>query len=273
MSDADIRALLELVLDAALEKSMRVLIGILKTETRSVLSSVAAMRDLLEHPAAVGITVCPPAGSGRSQSEIADGLSEVLGLGIPTALYQLPQVTGNEMSPETVAALAANFGNFILFKDTSGTDRVASSGVDLGGVFMVRGSEKGGYARWTRDAGGPYDGFLLSTGNVFGRELKQILELLRTGDKTRAKQLSSKLESIVSEVFALVENLGFGNAFTNTNKLLDHLQAHGSAAHQVPPPMLYSGVRLPADALEQTRVVLSRHGRLPGTGYLAAPKN
>ena len=51
----------------------------------------------------------------------------------------------------TVAALAGEFPNFILFKDTSGADRVAQSGLDLGGVFMVRGAEVGGYSRCERE--------------------------------------------------------------------------------------------------------------------------
>ena len=174
MSDADVRTLLDVVLAAALDVGIRVLIGILKTETEAVLSCLASMRDLLSHPAVAGITVCPPKGNHLTQPQIADALRRVLGRGLPTALYQLPQVTENEMSPETVAALAAEYANFILFKDTSATDRVAFSGLNLGGVFMVRGAERGGYARWPRASGGPYDGFLLSTANVFAPELSAI---------------------------------------------------------------------------------------------------
>ena len=66
-----------------------------------------------------------------------------------TSVCQLPQVTGNEMSPAIVAALAARFSNFYLFKDTGGNDRVAESGLELDGVFLVRGAE-GDYARWPR---------------------------------------------------------------------------------------------------------------------------
>ena len=57
MSDADIRALLDIVLGAASEAGIRVLLGILKTETETVLSCLDSMRDLLAHPAVAGITV------------------------------------------------------------------------------------------------------------------------------------------------------------------------------------------------------------------------
>ena len=74
MTDSDIRGLLDIVLAAAAEQGIRVLIGVLKTST-----------------------------------------DEVLARGWPTALYQLPQVTQNELAPETVAALAAEFANILTF--------------------------------------------------------------------------------------------------------------------------------------------------------------
>jgi 4-hydroxy-tetrahydrodipicolinate synthase len=270
MNDADIRALLDIVLAVAQDADIRVLVGILKTETDAVLSCLDSMRDLLAHPAVAGVTVCPPKGSHLTQANIADGLCRVLGRGMPTALYQLPQVTQNQMSPETVAALAAEFGNFILFKDTSGTDHVALARADLGGVFMVRGAERGGYARWPRAGGGPYDGFLLSTANVFAPELSAILKRLHEGDVAKAESLSNQLETVVAEAFAIVTDIPVGNAFANANKLLDHFRAYGDRAMEQPPPMLYSGARLPAAAVEQARRVLSRHRMLPATGYLVA---
>ncbi len=36
------------------------------------------------------------------QGEIESALRRVFGPGLPTAFYQLPRVTGNEMAPETV---------------------------------------------------------------------------------------------------------------------------------------------------------------------------
>ena len=195
MDDGDVRRLLDIVLPAAEKVGVKVLLGILKTDVKQVLAALAALSDCCQHPAVVGVTVCPPRGAELSQAEIANSLREVLKQGLTTALYQLPQVTQNEMSPETVALLASEFPNFILFKDTSGLDKVAQSGLDFGGVNFVRGSEQGGYAKWTRAAGGPYDGFLLSTANVLAPELSRVLELLESGDQAGANALSKNLRT------------------------------------------------------------------------------
>lgn len=251
MSDADIRNLLKTVLVAAHAVNIRVLVGVLKTSTAEVLTTLESLSDLLAHPAVAGITVCPAQGAGLSQSEIEAGLAEILKLGIPTALYQLPQITQNEMEAETVARLAAAFPNFILFKDTSGEDRVASAGIDLGGIFLVRGSERGGYARWYSKGGGPYHGFLLSTANVFAPELAEILALLDKGQIERAEQLSTTLEQIVGSAFEIVRDCSVGNSFTNANKILDHIRVHGDQAVKMPCPMLYSGMRLPTEYVQQ----------------------
>ena len=50
----------------------------------------------------VGLAITPPKGEGLSQQEIYDELAASLELGVPVALYQLPQVTQNEVEPETV---------------------------------------------------------------------------------------------------------------------------------------------------------------------------
>lgn len=269
MNDADIRTLLGIVLDAAAESGMRVLIGVLKTGVDEMLSCVDAMEEFRAHPAVVGLTICSPKGAALTQVEIADSLRRVLARGWATALYQLPQITQNEMSAETVAALAAEFPNFVLFKDTSGADRVAQSGLDFGGVFMVRGAEVGGYAQWSRAVGGSYDGFLLSSANVFSGELAEMLRLLDGGDLSAAHALSAKLGEVVSAAFAIVTGFPHGNAFTNANKVLDHCLAHGEHATRVEPPLLYSGVRLPTDFVEQSVELLRKHALFPARGYLA----
>jgi len=263
MTDTDIQGLLQLVLAAAEAQGVRVLIGVLKTSAEEMLACLRALEPLRNHPAVAGVTICPPKGSEKSQAELHDGLAQVLSEGWPTALYQLPQVTQNEMSPETVAALAAAFSNVILFKDTSGEDRVAQSGLDFGGVFLVRGAEKGGYAPWPRAAGGPYDGFLLSTANVFAQELADVL----SAPPEQARRLSERLETVVSAAFALVAPFPHGNAFANANKVLDHAMAYGADAVHVAPPLLYSGVRLPTELIEAGVALLKTHQLLPENGY------
>ena len=116
MDDGDVQRLLDIVLPAAEAVGVKVLLGILKTDVPQVLAAFDVLSDYCQHPAVVGVTVCPPRGAELSQSEIADSLRRVLQRGLTTALYQLPQVTQNEMSPETVAGLAAKFPNFVLFK-------------------------------------------------------------------------------------------------------------------------------------------------------------
>lgn len=251
MSDSDIRRLLDLVLEAAADARMHVLVGILKTQTTEVLAAVDALSACLGHPSVAGITVCPPQGAELSQEELFDGLREVLDQGWPTAVYQLPQVTQNELAPASVALLAEKYSNFILFKDTSGEDRVAKSDADLGGVFLLRGSERGGYAPWYKRSGGPYDGFLLSTANVFAPELSKMLELLDAGENAPAFELSSVVEQMVTAAFEVVREFPAGNPFTNANKVLDHIVTYGPRALQEPPPMLYSGVRLPSELIAQ----------------------
>jgi dihydrodipicolinate synthase/N-acetylneuraminate lyase len=268
MTDSDIHTLLSIVLDAAAAAGIRVLIGVLKTAIDDMLACLESLEPLRTHPGVAGVTICPPKGSELSQEALHAGLAQVLARGWPTALYQLPQVTQNELAPETVAALAAEFANVILFKDTSGDDRVAQSGLDFGGVFLVRGAEKGGYAPWPKSAGGPYDGFLLSTANVFAPELSELLRLLDSGQKAAAEALSQKLEAVVSAAFALVAELPQGNAFANANKVLDHCRAYGNAALDHPAPLLYGGMRLPQHLVAEGSTLLQAQGLLPERGYL-----
>jgi dihydrodipicolinate synthase/N-acetylneuraminate lyase len=280
MSDANIRDLLSVVLDIAQATDIRVLIGILKTDLAGMMeclettlsflqrrAGTAIPEEVLERSNVVGFTVCPPKGSHFAQDEIAEALDRVAGRGVPLALYQLPQITGNEMSPETVQALARRHPNFFLFKDTSGNDRVAQSELDLDGVFLVRGAE-GGYARWPRSAGGPYDGFLLSTANVFARELDAMLTLLDQGRPTDADELAARLSRVVESCFELVRGFPTGNAFTHVNKLLDHLMAHGASGLRREPPLLHGGVRLPASWIERAAELLRRNGLMPASGYM-----
>ena len=261
MDDGDVQRLLDIVLPAAEAVGVRVLLGILKTDVRQMLAALDGLKDYCQHPAVVGVTVCPPRGAELSQIEIADGLRKVLSRGLATALYQLPQVTQNEMSPETVASLAAEFPNFVLFKDTSGADKVAQSGLDFGGVNFVRGSEQGGYAKWTRAAGGPYHGFLLSTAKSLAPELTRVLQLLDMGDKAAANALSADLEQLVQSMFGIVSGFEVGNAFANANKLLYHLRTFGSNSIHHSTPILYSGASLPLDFVEKgLKVVASVSG-------------
>jgi len=166
-----------------------------------------------------------------------------------------------------VQMLAARYPQFYLFKDTSGKDRVAQSNLNCDGVFLVRGAE-GDYARWTKAAGGPYDGFLLSTANVFARELDAVLQLQDQGQRDAAEVLAARLSRVVEGCFELVRGFPTGNAFANANKVLDHLMAHGEAGRRREPPLLYSGARLPATFVDSAAGLLRQNGLMPVRGYL-----
>ena len=278
LPDAQVRELLALAIDEVGAARGHLLIGILKTTgpeaIRGVRETLAWLRartgsqeplEALARSSVCGFTVCPPSGSELTQEEIRGALAGVLSLGAPIALYQLPQVTRNEMSPETVAALADGYSNFYLLKDTSGADRVAASG--FRGAFLVRGAE-GEYATHLVGSGGKYDGFLLSTANCFGRELAQLVADVHRGNREAAEAFSARLTALCDELFDLGAKIGFGNPFTNANKAMDHYFAFGPGAAGVPPPRLCSGRRLPRDLVDAAGAALERHGLMPRRGYL-----
>lgn len=268
MSDNEIHALLDTVLNSAQDTGMQILIGALKRNGDDTVAAIDAAASYLQHPAVVGFTVCPPTGQDLSQQQIQDDIARVLDLGWPTALYQLPQVTQNEMSAETVAELANEFSNFILFKDTSGLDRVANSGLDFGGVYLVRGSESGGYSQWLKTCGGPYDGFLLSSANALANQLAAMIRLLADDEETAAGELSRRIESIINEAFEMASSYSFGNPFAIANKLLDHVMAFGDDAKKPHPPQLIDGNHLNEQDVARTVRMLRKFESMPSTGYM-----
>jgi dihydrodipicolinate synthase/N-acetylneuraminate lyase len=227
--------------------------------------------EVMEKTKVCGFTVCPPKGENLSQAQIYSDLAAILELGMPVALYQLPQVTENEMSGETVAKLAAEFSNFYLLKDTSGDDRVAMSGLDLGAVYLVRGAE-GDYSKWLRTGGGIYDGFLLGSANCFAKELNSIIENVCTGNLSAAEELSARITGVVDEVFKCAAGLGASNLFSYAYKAVDHFFAYGPEAAEVAPPRIYSGQRLEAEIIKTAGEALIRFKLMPSEGYLSTEK-
>jgi dihydrodipicolinate synthase/N-acetylneuraminate lyase len=262
------------------KKDIHLLIGLLRQDAEGVKRTLSAMKGrnvfhlqenervapIMSPHHICGITICPPRGKTLSQMKIDSGLSEILDMALPTALYQLPQVTENEMAPETFARLAEKYSNLIFFKDSSGDDRIASSSVDKGGVFLVRGAERD-YASWLREDGGPYDGFLLSTATSFPQELRSVIDNLVKGDFNEAGETSGRLSDVIRKIFEIVQPLPYGNAFTNANKAIDHFLAYGPNAARRPGPLLHAGVHLSQDILSATWSALDSQGFLPEKGY------
>lgn len=284
LSAAETEQVVQFALEQARRLKVHLLIGVLQPD------AAAALADLRRHvatwngmsgensrppnppfvvgePPVCGFTVCPPRGEQLGQEALGAALTTLFELGAPLALYQLPQLTRNEMSAALVASLAGRFPNFILFKDSSGADRVALSDKRPSNVFLVRGAE-GDYARWLKAGDGPYDGLLLSTANCFARELAQMLDWLGAGRREEAFELSARLSAVVQESFRIVADVPVGNAFANANKAMDHFFAFGPKAATVAPPRLHAGSRLPVEVIRATGDALQRHGFLPERGYL-----
>ncbi len=279
MDDEMMLDVLRLGCKHALRYGGGILAAVLKPELPDMLQGIRKVQDMVEAQTGrrdthgfvdaglKGITVCAPKGAERAQGEIKDALRTVLDLGLPTALYQLPQMTDNEIGPEVFEHLAAAYPNFYLFKDTSGGDRVAQSGVDTHGVYLVRGAE-GGYARWYKGSGGPYDGFLLSTANAFSNELTRVIALADAGRADEAAALSDTLDSLVAELFALVEPIQVSNAFASSARIADHLRAYGAAADAAKAPLLPDGTRMPQDILSTGITRIRGAGIDVKSGYL-----
>ena len=277
MRDEEAIAALDIAIDFAAPRGLDLLAGVLRP-------SAEAMRALLDKllghlrrrtgmdstPDAFaaarvrGVTVAAPSSAAPlPQEAIGAALEPLFALGLPMALYQLPQVTGSTMSPDLVAGLARRFPNLLLFKDSGGADEVALSGRMPTGVTLLRGAE-GDYARWSKAHGGPYDGFLLSAANAFPAQLAAVLDDLQHGRVAEAERRSAA----VADAFAAVAEVPQGNPFTNANKALVQVMAYGSDALRAPPPRLYAGGHLPRRVLERVVDSLGRHGLLPERGYL-----
>ena len=280
LDEQETLGLVEFAAKQGRKQGITILLGVLRAEPATMKETIKAMVRMLQrmttvddvmtclHAASVcGFAICPPTGKTLSQDTIYEGLAEIMDMGLPTALYQLPQVTENEVAPETFERLVENCPNLIFFKDTSGADRVATSDVDKGGVFLVRGAE-GDYARRLKDANGSYDGFLLGTANCFADMLSAIIEHVERGDLLSAGAISDTLSRAFGEVFDLVQPLTYGNTFANANKAIDHFKAFGPRAHQKKGPMLRARVRLPDPIISGTGAILTSYGLMPDKGYL-----
>lgn len=280
MEGDEILDLVDLALNLAKEMEAQLLLGVLKEDTPSTRRGINELLTMLrtktgeDDPVEAmqagnicGFVICPPRGNALSQEEIGNGLKSILDLGLPTALYQLPQMTDNEMSPELVAGLVDHYPNLILFKDSSGNDRVALGVNGPRGLFLTRGAE-GRYAQWLKEKGGPYDGLLLSTANCFPAELRAIIDLLEGGSVSEALTVSDRLTKAIEGVFALVSDIPDGNPFANANKAMDHYRAFGVDGRSIPPPRLHAGTIIPEEVILKTGEVLESLDLIPEQGYL-----
>jgi len=83
-----------------------------------------------------------------------------------------------------------------------------------------------------------------------------------------AESFSRSLTMLCADVFQIAGKLGYGTAFTNANKTLDHYFAYGPGAASVQPPRLHSGKRLTKELISAVGGSLNRLGLMPTAGYL-----
>ncbi len=277
MSSEESDILVDFLLNEAERQRFSLMIGVLRIEKGTVVPAIQDVlyrytdgsvdADKLAARHIAGFTVTPPGGAELTQGEILAELEAIAATGAPVSIYQLPQITHNEMSPETVSQLVRTYPNIYLMKDTSGADRVILSGTNLDNLYLVRGAE-GDYARWIKSNGGQYDGFLLSTANSFAEPLATVLSLISDGLVAEAEELSGRISRVVGNVFEAAGALPFGNAFANANKAMDHFFAWGADAGARTPPMTHSGNRLPGELLQTAEAELTREGFLSAKGYV-----
>jgi 4-hydroxy-tetrahydrodipicolinate synthase len=281
LNDEDTLALTEFALQSAQKHKIKLLVGALKADVDDMKRIISGMLPLVQRHSGLqgtgveifkkanvsGFAVCPLRGHSRSQIEIESSLSAIMDLGLPMALYQLPFITENEVSPETFEMLVRKYPNLIFFKDSSGADRIGLSAVEKGGIFLVRGGE-GDYAKWLKEGGGCYDGFLLSIANCFAPELSSIIGNLEKGDKEKAREISERLTRTLFGAFALVKTLTCGNPYTNANKAFDHFYAFGPSAKSKEGPMLKGGCRIPREIIGAIGDLLKNYQLMPEKGYL-----
>jgi 4-hydroxy-tetrahydrodipicolinate synthase len=269
MSLDQLLSLVRLTSRPELFEGTRFLVGALRPTTEGVIEWAQAVEREIEEmksPAGEyrGLAVCPPIDANATQPEIVRHYERVLAeTRSEIAVYQLPQVTQCSIEPETMRTLAAN-PRVTMFKDTSGKDAVALSGFT--GPKLVRGAE-GDYVDMLQPTG-LYQGWLLSTGNAFGSQLRRMLDLLEAGRRDEALAVSRVLTVVVNEMFTAAGKLPFGNPFSNANRAVDHLWAYGAGWAKAPAPLTISGNEIPQALLETASDIVGRFPRLPERGYL-----
>lgn len=238
----------------ALTAEHSVLVGAFGATTKAVIAraqrieATLAKAEMKERFA--GLTLCAPVDPTATQEVILGHFREILAnTTAPIAIYQLPQVVGCRIAPETLQSLSQDTDRITLFKDTSGEDHVIQSGLDFGAIRFLRGAE-GDYFEHFKGYGGLYDGFLLSTANALAQWLRRIMDAT---DQAMAKALSMELSSQVAMIFEAAADTE--NPFAEANRALDHV-ASGSERT----PLSATGVPMPKQLQSAARSILDKLG-------------
>tara|TARA_B110000003_G_C16552084_1_gene497010 strand:+ start:113 stop:1090 length:978 start_codon:yes stop_codon:yes gene_type:complete len=213
-----------------------------------------------------GLTICAPVKAAADQQEIIDHFIEIIeSTSAPLAIYQLPQIVKCTISAETFKFLAQSTSRITLFKDTSGFDEIAKENIGLKNVKLLRGAE-GSYVENLKD-GGNYDGWLLSTANCFASNLRSIANETQSSNFSQAVAQSKELELLVNSLFNKAEEMSDGNIFSNINRAVDHIFAHGSEWRNYP-ARLFNGHTLSEEFLVNVDNLLVKAGFETQAGYI-----
>src|SRR5439155_6982697 len=111
LREPETQRVIDIALTQAPQLGFSLLIGILKPDAESARNALGQIFheiidqtgeadpfSALQKASVCGFAVCAPTGKDLPQEEILSGLESVLEIGAPVALYQLPQVTRNEIS-------------------------------------------------------------------------------------------------------------------------------------------------------------------------------
>jgi len=266
------------------ENGAMTLIGVLRKTTAETLdwigrfhkvagtSASASLEENIERLAEknwIGLMVPPPSGIGGNHDKILDHYAAVAQAArLPLGVYQIPQVTGSTVEPLTMAELAAKHPEIILFKDSSGKDTIAKTALDIEGVMLTRGFE-GHYVESLKAMEGPYDGLFLGSANVFGPEIKAMLDALRHGKTDKAQKDSDWLSALVERLMKTAADAAPGKAFSLVNRAADHILAYGTGWTDQASPQLVDGSLLAQDILKGVAAILDEEGLISETGYLS----
>lgn len=265
--------LIERSLPVAHELGLPIIVGVLKNRSDSMLSMIGQLVATFGAPGDAGnpiraLAACPPLGGELRQDRVREELERVFSTELPVLLCQFPEGAGNAVTPPLLADLASRYPHLIGFQDSRGDDAVAGSGLDFGGMFLLRGAESD-FARCLREGGGPYDGLLLSSANAFSADLASVLEELGAGRGDAAQEKAKQIESAMAEMLEAVADFPGSNRFTLAAKALDQVRAYGSPGwRRAPAPCLVHGSELPVEFIEVAEKVLRECGDSLSDGYL-----
>ena len=112
MDDDEAMELVDLLREVLDAHNRLLLIGVLRTGRGEAAEAARRIADRygfdgtpgsLKKKGLCGITVTAPKGADLPQEVIREELASILEVGLPTALYQLPQITENRISPPTMS--------------------------------------------------------------------------------------------------------------------------------------------------------------------------